>query len=203
MESEIGRYTTEKIHLTNPLNELVKFRTIISNSNYFGLEDKKNEIIHLEANASTDVSIVFIPGSVGFSDHYTLVTFFNEKCGNITYEIKGMGLEPECQDPINITAEIGHGQIVNVSFRNTTETVIYCDLSLHDEKGNLIDTEKLEDMPVLNILLENLKNVHMSPKSILDIPVLFNPSEMKKYNVRLVVTARREGQKSWQEPVPK
>lgn len=55
---------------------------------------------------------------------------------------------------------------------------------------------------MFSILLENMKNVHMSPKSILDIPVLFNPTEMKKYNLKLVVIARREGLKSWEEPEP-
>ena len=76
------------------------------------------------------MNVVFIPAAIGYSDHYTLVTFFNEKLGNITYELKGVGLEPDCQDPINITSEIGQGQIVNINFRNTTDSAIYCDLNL-------------------------------------------------------------------------
>ena len=130
IESEIGKYAIETITLVNPLNEPVKFRTQISNSDYFGLEVKRNKIIHLEPNASIDVVVIFIPAAVGFADHNSLVTFSNEKVGKITYELRGVGLEPECQDLINITAEIGQGEIVNVSFRNTTESAVYCDLSL-------------------------------------------------------------------------
>ncbi len=199
VECEIGKYASVVINLANPLDEAIKFKTNISNPNYFGLEDKKHEQFHLEANSSIDVSIVFIPGAVGFSDHSTIVTFLNEKLGNIRYDLKGVGLEPECQDPINITSEIGQGQIVNVSFRNTTESAVFCDINLVDQENNLIDTENPTSQ-TLNILLETVKRVHMSPKSILDIPVLFNPTEMKRYNIKLVVTARREGDKSWQEP---
>lgn len=199
IESEIGRYVSEKITITNPLNEAVKFHTSISNSNYFGLEDKKNEYIHLDANGKADIAIIFIPGSVGLADHCTLVTFSNEKIGNITYELKGVGLEPECQELINITSEVGKGSIVNVNFRNTTESAVYCDLSLEDKDGKSILNEDDENS-VFSILLENLKNVYMSPKSILDIPVLYNPSEMNKYDINLVVNARREGRMSWVEP---
>ena len=202
IESEIGRYTKETIKITNPLNEPVKFKTTISNSNYFGLEDKMNEVVHVEANGTEEINIIFIPAAIGLSDHYTLVTFFNEKIGHITYELKGIGLEPDCQDPINITSEIGQGQIVNVSFRNTTNSTVYCDLLLKDTEDKIIQNEH-ETNPIFSILLENLKNVNVSPKSILDIPVLFNPTEMKKEKINLVVSARREGNSSWEEPEPK
>ena len=130
IEAELGKYAIQVIKLKNPLNEQVKFRTLISNSNYFGLENKQNEFITIEANDATDVNVVFIPAAIGYSDHYTMVTFFNEKLGNITYELKGVGLEPDYQDPINITSEIGQGQIVNINFRNTTDSAVYCDLNL-------------------------------------------------------------------------
>ncbi len=199
VESEIGKYATVAIKLTNPLDEPVKFKTSVSNSNYFGLEDKKHELFHLEPNASADVSIVFIPGAIGAADHSTTVTFASDKVGNVRYELNGFGLEPECQETINITSEIGQGQIVNVSFRNTTESAIYCDISLLDDKGDLLEAEK-SNSPTLNILLETVKGVHMSPRSILDIPVLFNPTEMRRYDAKLLVVARREGDRSWLEP---
>jgi len=40
----------------------------------------------------------------------------------------------------------------------------------------------------------------MNPKSILDILVFFNPTEMKQYSLKLVIAARRDGKTSWIEP---
>ncbi len=78
---------------------------------------------------------MFTPSTVGLSDHFTLISVYNEKVGNITYDLKGFGLEPDIQDPISITCEIGQTQMATISFRNTTDSAIYCDLSL---LGNLI-----------------------------------------------------------------
>lgn len=60
-----------------------------------------------------------------------------------------------------------------------------------------------EPNQIFNILLESLQNLHLSPRSILEIPVMFCPTEMKKYNVNLVVLAKREAQMSWLEPESK
>lgn len=200
IESELGKYASQVIKVNNPLDEPVKFRTVISNTNYFGLEDKKNEYIHLEPNEAREVVVVFVPGAIGLSDHYSLLTFINEKIGNLTHELKGIGLAPEIQEIVKITAEVGQGHIVNINFRNTTDSSIYCDLCLLDEKDVAVLTEP-DSNPIFNILLSNLKNIHMNPKSILDIPIFYNPAEMNQYNLKLVITARREGQTSWIDPV--
>lgn len=119
------------LKLSNPLNEPIQFKTIISNTNNFGLERKQNDRIRLEPNTTVDVNVIFTPSTVGpSSDHVGLIAFYNEKIGNITYELRGIGIEPDTQDPINITAEIGHSQMVTVNFRNSTDSAIYCDINL-------------------------------------------------------------------------
>jgi hypothetical protein len=60
-----------------------------------------------------------------------------------------------------------------------------------------------EPNQIFNILLESLQNLHLSPRSILEIPVMFCPTQMQKYNVNLVVLAKREAQMSWLEPESK
>lgn len=42
-----------------------------------------------------------------------------------------------------------------------------------------------------NILLNNLENVYVEAKSVLDIPIVYTPTEMKRHNVNLIVSARR------------
>lgn len=119
------------IKLSNPLNEPVQFQTLISNPGNFALERKQNERIQLDPLASVDVNIVFTPSTLGDApQHACYISFFNEKVGNLTYELRGVGLEPETQDPINITAEIGHSQMVVINFRNSTDTSISCDIKL-------------------------------------------------------------------------
>ena len=129
-EAEVGRFEVRTITIKNPLNEPVTYRTLLSNTNNFSLENRQNEELYIEANGSQDVNVLFTPATIGFSDHYCLVSFYNEKVGNVTYELRGVGLEPERQDPVNVTCEIGQTQIVNVNFRNPTDSAIYCDLKL-------------------------------------------------------------------------
>lgn len=70
-------------------------------------------------------------------------------------------------------------------------------LSNPDEKGeNIIEANQGH---IFNILIDTLMNLHVSPKSTLDIPIIFTPSELKRYDINLVVTARREARMSWVE----
>ena len=118
------------IQVKNPLNEPVTFRALLSNTNNFSFESRNMEHLKVEANGAQEVKILFTPATIGFSDHQCLVSFFNEKVGNLTFELSGTGLEPERQDPINVTCEIGHTQIAKMTFRNPTDSAIYCDLKL-------------------------------------------------------------------------
>jgi hypothetical protein len=69
-----------------------------------------------------------------------------------------------------------------------------------DEKGeNVMEWRE----SAFNILLNNLENVHVSPKAILDIPIVFSPSEMRRFNLNLIITARREARMNWAEQAAK
>lgn len=116
------------------MNEKLQFRVIISNTTNFTLERKQHEHFDVEANGTVDVNILFTPSTVGLSDHFTLISVYNEKVGNITYDLKGIGLEPDVQDPISVTCEVGQTQMATISFRNTTDSAIYCDLALLGKK---------------------------------------------------------------------
>ena len=52
---------------------------------------------------------------------------------------------------------------------------------------------------VFNILLDKLQNLHVGPRGVLDIPIVFTPNELRRYDVRLIVSARREARMSWIE----
>lgn len=78
-----------------------------------------------------DVNVVFTPSTLGQAEqHSCFITFASEKVGKLSYELCGIGLEPDTQDPINITSEIGNSQMVVVNFRNSTDTSIICDIQL-------------------------------------------------------------------------
>lgn len=202
VEAEVGRYVVQTLRVKNPLNEQVQFRVLISNTNNYALEKKQQEKLTVEANGLVDVDVLFTPSTVGIAEHFGLISFYNEKVGNITFELRGIGLEPDTQDPINITSEICSSQMVTINFRNSTDSAIYCDLALYDDViKRKIDLN--DERSVFNILLNKFENVHVSPKGILDIPIVFSPNELKCYNVNLVVTARREGRMNWIEQEPK
>jgi hypothetical protein len=191
VEAEVGKYVTKTIQLSNPLNETVLFRVLLSNTKNFSLEKKYLERIQLNANDNLNVNILFTPSQIGLADHTCLVSFFNEKIGNITYELRGIGLEPDSQDLISMSSEISQSQMINVKFRNPTDSAIYCELALSEENGNQNDLDSFK------IPWDNVKSVHVAPLSLLEIPIIFTPNELKRYNVRLTVTAKREGRMSW------
>ena len=63
-----------------------------------------------------------------------------------------------------------------------------------------VDEELEEDTLIFNIILKTMQNIHVRPKGTLDIPIVFTPKELRKYEVNLVVSARREARMSWIEP---
>lgn len=202
VEAEVGRYTMITLSLKNPLNEKLNFRVLISNSHNFSLEKKHVDRLTVGPLETLDVNVVFTPSTVGIGEHFGLLQFFNEKVGSISYELRGIGLEPDTQDPVNITSEICSSEMVTINFRNSTDSAIYCDLVLVDEEGKLIKLNDDEHSP-FNILLNKFENVHVSPRGILDIPIVFSPNELKSYNVYLIITARREGRMNWAEKNPR
>lgn len=201
VEAEVGRYTLITLKLKNPLNEKLNLRVLISNTHNFSLEKKHVDRVTVGPLETLDVNVVFTPSTVGIGEHFGLIQFFHEKVGNLSYELRGIGLEPDTQDPINITSEICSSEMITINFRNSTDSAIYCDLVLVDEEGKIIKLNDDEQSP-FNILLNKFENVHVSPRGILDIPIVFSPNELKSYNVYLIITARREGRMNWAEKNP-
>jgi hypothetical protein len=194
-----NRFGIQTIQLKNPLSERLEFRVLVSNTDHFSIENKQHaEVVCVEADSAVDVNIKFMPSTIGLADHVGIISFHNERIGNISYEVRGIGLEPDTQDPINITSEVNQTQMVTVYFKNTTDSAIYCDLALVTDSGALFEDANTE-APVFNLLLNSLDNIHMPPKASLDIPIVFSPVELRSYNVNLVVSARREARMSWNE----
>ena len=79
IQCEVGRYIRDVIKLQNPLFETITFQASSSNTNNFVLElPQKNSII-VPANTITEVPIIFTPSTVGKSEHFTELIFYNEK----------------------------------------------------------------------------------------------------------------------------
>lgn len=159
VEAEVGRYTLLTLRLKNPLNEKINFRALISNTTNFALEKKHNEKLSVGPLETVDVNLIFTPSTVGIGEHFGIIQFYNEKVGNITYEVRGLGLEPDTQNPINITSEICSSEMVTVNFRNSTDSAIYCDVVLVDEDDKKVQLN--DERSAFNILLNKFENVHV------------------------------------------
>ena len=204
IEAEIGRFGVQTVQLRNPIAEKLDFCVFISNTDHFGVENRQhNDVISVEGNSSLDVNFKFMPSTIGLADHVGLISFHNERIGNITYELKGVGLEPDAQDPINITSEVNQSQMVTIYFKNTTNATVHCDLTLTTDAEDEMRTQPFIEVnptkPVFNLLLNELEGISVPPKGALDIPIVFSPVELKSYRLNLVLTARRESRTSWNE----
>ena len=121
----------QTIHFENPLEERCSFNVqLTSTSDCFALDRRQNERFELEPHAKCDIGVVFSPSSIGLADHLATLAIASDKVGLIRYEFVGNGLEPDTQEPVVVTCEVSQTQIVSITFRNTTDSAIYCDLRL-------------------------------------------------------------------------
>lgn len=102
---------------------------------------------------------------------------------------------------------------MTINFRNSTDSAIYCDLLIVDEHTSepllisnsmqSLGTSNTNENRVFNILLDKLQSLHVGPRGVLDIPIVFTQNELRRYDVKLIVSARREARMSWVEQDPK
>ncbi len=124
-------YIRDVIKLQNPLQESIVFQAFSSNTSNFILDLPQKNQITIEANSTVDVPIIFTPSTIGRGEHVTEIVFNNEKIGLIKYQLNGIGLEPTVQEFINISAEVGNSELCSISFKNSTDSAIYCDFVLY------------------------------------------------------------------------
>ncbi|KAK2527080.1 Cfap47 [Columba guinea] len=87
------------------------------------------------------------------------------------FYLSGTGLPPQSMEPTSISACIGQGSSVKISFKNPTPENVLVDVVL--------------------------TGIRLAPKEKLDIPLLFMPDTMKMYEAVVVIHVMRENGENW------
>ncbi|XP_021363645.1 cilia- and flagella-associated protein 47-like isoform X2 [Mizuhopecten yessoensis] len=206
MECDLGRWTKQTILLENPTDESLELIPTMSNTNNFSLERDNERPIVLRPRSSIQVPIHFMPSTLGQGDHLTKVIFNSEQLGEWVFIASGTGLLPLPQDPVSVFTEAGSNTTLIIPFRNPMDHAVMVDILLRDTNAELDrltyensnPSNKTADDSAFCLLLKHRNMIRVGPKSTLDIPVCFAPTEMMKYDALCTVVVRKEDGGKWQ-----
>ncbi|KAL3884217.1 hypothetical protein ACJMK2_030436, partial [Sinanodonta woodiana] len=200
MECELGRWTKQNIVLDNPTEETLELIPTISNSNNFSLERDNERPIILRPFSNIEVPLHFMPSTLGQGDHLAKIIFHSEQLGEWIFVASGTGLLPLTQDPVSVYTVAGSNTTLIIPFRNPMDHAVVCQVMLTDNHKQLDELlgGYSEPESAFCLLLKHKEGIRVGPKSTLDIPVCFAPTEMKMYESTCTVIVRKENNGKWQ-----
>ncbi|KAK3775916.1 hypothetical protein RRG08_017206 [Elysia crispata] len=197
MECELGKWTRQNISLNNPTDETLELIPTISNTNNFSLERDNERPLVLRPHCSVEIPLRFMPSSLGESDHLAKIIFISEQLGEWVFVASGTGLVPRPQAPVSTYTAAGSNTTLIIPFRNPTDVPVLADIILTDtETGPGHYTPDLKESP-FKLLLKHDSGLRVGPKSTLEIPISFAPSQMVNYQAFCTVVIRREDGQQW------
>ncbi|KAK3096977.1 hypothetical protein FSP39_005325 [Pinctada imbricata] len=199
MECDLGRWTKQTIVLENPTEETLELIPTVSNTNNFSLERDNERPLILRPHASIEVPIHFMPSTLGHGDHIAKVTFNSEQLGEWVFIASGTGLLPQPQDPVSVFTEAGSNTTLIIPFRNPMDHAVLVDIVLKDTNAQLEQVMNgfTSSESSFCLLLKHSTSIRVGPKSTLDIPICFAPTEMTKYEAVCTVIVKKENGSKW------
>ncbi|XP_052240686.1 cilia- and flagella-associated protein 47-like isoform X3 [Dreissena polymorpha] len=201
LECELGRWTKQNIHLDNPTDETLELVPSLSNTNNFSLERDNERPLVLAPHSKMEVPLHFMPSTLGEGDHFAKITFLSEQLGEWVFVASGTGLLPQTQDPVSVFTVAGSNTTLIIPFRNPMDSPVLCEVMLRDKNTTLEEvmngvTDADTESPFC-LLLKRKAGIRVGPKSTLDIPVCFAPTEMKMFEAVCTVVVTREDGGRW------
>ncbi|XP_032305269.1 cilia- and flagella-associated protein 47 isoform X2 [Coturnix japonica] len=200
---ELGKWVQSYIPLFNPTHETLKLEIANSNPSNFAIEtDPKHELI-VAPHSITGVPVKFYPSALGRGNHKASITF---KCSQVeewVFYLSGTGLPPQLMEPTTMSAYIGQGSSVIITFKNPTSENVLVDVTLTDKEqsGCYLSASVLNKSTsresAFHLFLKNTRGNRLAPKEKLDIPVFFIPDTMKMYEAVMVIHVMKENGENW------
>ncbi|XP_076467202.1 cilia and flagella-associated protein 47-like [Babylonia areolata] len=205
LQCELGKWAEQMIVLQNPTEETLELVPTVSNTNNFCLVRDNERPIVLPPHTSLEVPLHFMPSTLGQGDHLAKITFLSQQLGEWVFVASGTGLLPQPQDPVSVYTGTDTSTTLIIPFRNPMDTPVMAFVVLkdHTEYKELHGKGVKFDQSPFSLLLKNVRaSIRVGPKSTLDIPVSFAPSEMRKYDALCTVVVTKEDATPW-DFVPK
>ncbi|XP_072195940.1 cilia- and flagella-associated protein 47 [Excalfactoria chinensis] len=200
---DLGKWVQFYIPLFNPTHETLKLEIANSNPSNFSIEtDPKHELI-VAPHSTTEVPVQFYPSALGRGNHNASITF---KCSQIEewiFYLSGTGLPPQLMEPTTMSAYIGQGSSVIITFKNPTSENVLVDVMLTDQEQSScylsasVLNKSTSRESAFHLFLKNTRGNRLAPKEKLGIPVLFIPDTMKMYEAVMVIHVMKENGENW------
>ncbi|XP_059154686.1 cilia- and flagella-associated protein 47-like isoform X2 [Physella acuta] len=199
MECELGKWTYQTITLKNPTNEVLELTPVITNTNNYTLEREVDKAIIIKGKGKTEVTLRFMPTSLGDTEHLGKIIFRSDRYGDWVFIASGTGLLPRPHPPINAISAVFSNTTIIIPFRNPTDVPILADILFTDSDVSTEKTLERIQKPssAFKLLLKHTSNIHVGAKSTLEIPVYFAPTELVNYKGFCTVVVRREDGQQW------
>jgi len=171
---EIGSYALVSMRIENPSNESVELLGRSSNSRVFRLESTRHK---LEPYETKDVTVKYVPSQLETKETSRII-WSSSKIGSWTFDVSGHGVFPSKPlDAVVMYGEIKRGTSAMVLFENPFSKPLCVRVSIQDE--NLREVQ---------LLLKNSKRARqLRPFGSLQIPILFQPESVTRYETAIRV----------------
>ncbi|XP_064926546.1 cilia- and flagella-associated protein 47 isoform X1 [Columba livia] len=203
IECELGKWTHLYIPLFNPTHETLELEVENSNPSNFSTETDPKHPLIVAPHSTTEVPVQFCPSALGRGNHNTSITFKCSQLKEWIFYLSGTGLPPQSMEPTSISACIGQGSSVKITFKNPTPENVLVDVVLTDQEQSSCHlnasllSQSTSKESVFCLRLEQPRGIRLAPKEKLDIPLLFMPDTMKMYEAVVVIHVMRENGENW------
>jgi hypothetical protein len=194
MITGVGNKTKQEIELENPCGEEISLRGASSNRRNFTLIPS---VVTIAPYSTAKAVVEYTPSSLTEIEK-SMLTFNHPQLGNWTFLVSGSGTPPSAMDPIEVSTPINVRLSTSFNFRNPFPSPLDVNVVMKasEEKP---DSAGLE--PVFDLMLKR-KICRVAPFGILQVPFVFNPTEIEERHCVVEVT-KAEGEDTlvWNFPI--
>ncbi|XP_059580365.1 cilia- and flagella-associated protein 47 [Alligator mississippiensis] len=200
---ELGKSVRLYVPLPNPTYETLKLEIFNSNPGNFSIEADPSKPLIVAPQSTTEVPVQFCPSALGRANHQASVTFMCPQLNKWVFHLLGVGLIPQPMEPASISTCVGRHSSIIIPFKNPTSEDILVDVLLTDHEQPIhrvsasVVRKSFSKESAFHLPLKQTQGILLSPKSTLDIPVLFMPDTMKLYEAVVVVHVVKENGENW------
>lgn len=181
IECMLGASASTLVLIENPLPEAIELQTLVSDQEHFFVNP---EYISLGPYGQTTVNVVYSPSNLG-DPISSLITFYGESFGELSYEASGKSLLPGVMEIIYISAQMNETGSYSIPFKNPFKHPLPVDIILTNESSDDIDS--------FSLVSKKVRGAVISAKSIFQIAVGFSPQKLCQYRAFVEVRSNISG----------
>jgi hypothetical protein len=187
IEAMLGDSGFIQVLIENPLPHPVDLDHKITDEEHFSVRPDRLPVTPF---GSILANIFFKPSSLGDAK-FSIITFFHEEFGEISYEVKGVGLLPGIMNTISISSQMNEMSSNFINFRNPFSHQLPIDIIL-----------SCDEPDVFSLVTKKNKGSVIPAKAVSQIGISFKPQKLCQYKATIEVRSLVSGRELlWCYPI--